>query len=254
MNKINEVINKNMYAYIKKDKIFCYLIWQIFSDIELTDAYYLNFENSNNCLVNHIGFIDIYKEIWNPLHIEWKFEPTSHDGRCTTIVNYTNLIVTQLSLHGYTSEAIGFSNFIGYLKSIYIKNWYNSDYFSWLKTKDSDVCKWLYNYLMKFKIIKERNIQDGEELYLYCITGFYLWYASDEEKNAKYKKLILARNERKYRKGNKSKNKNKSRIEIKNLIPEKTYNKLISISQYYQVEEKELLINLIDNEFNEIIK
>lgn len=254
MSKENGVINKHVYEYMKKDKVFCYLVWKIFSDIKLIHTYYMASESSNNPLLNYTGFMDLYKKIWNPLHLEWEFQPESHDGRCYIVVSYTNLIVDRLSLYGHNDEAIIFANLIGYLKSIYISSLYNKDYFSWLKVKDYDSCKWVYNYLIKSEVIKKCDFHDKEELYLYCIVGFYLWDVSSEEKNEKYKKLILARNERKYRKSKKTKNKPEPSLELKKLLPKEVYSKLTIISQSYQIEENELLINLIDNEYNEITK
>lgn len=181
------------------------------------------------------------------------FEPKSHEGRYVESIEYINFVVTKLNAYNYTDYATDIYRMLDYLRNDLVKKTCRYRYFDWLKASDSKTCEWVYNYLIKSRVIDKTQYQDNEELYLYIVTGFYLWQPPQEERDNRYKKLLLARNERKHRITSQSKGSVRPKKSPKDIqLSAEARTKLTELALNYGVPASEWLNSFIIDEYEKM--
>lgn len=248
-------LEKEVYGYMRKNKIFCYLVWRILKSPSASNLYFHKARVLSGNLTLHADLSSAINSAKNVISDKtFLFEPKSHEGRYIESTEYTSFMYNKLLIFQYDEYAWGIHHMLYYLRNRFIKIQSNYKYFDWLKVSDNKTCEWVYDYLVKSKVIDKTEYQDNEELYLYILTGFYLWNpSSQEERDNRYKKLLLARNERKHRKISQSKGSvrpKKSPKEIQLSAEAKT--KLTELALNYGVPASEWLNSFIIDEYEKM--
>ncbi|WP_217522981.1 hypothetical protein [Vibrio metschnikovii] len=218
MDAVKGVIDKELYSHIKTDKEFCYLLWLMLMDAEVLSRYYDIFYDRHlategECTIRsslcffineHVNFL------YNTPSV-----PRTHDERFIDInlflLSFECLVERKLNriprdFYSFDFKVNDFFKFIRKEKAIHD----NSRIFNWLSPRDENLCFWTYNYLYKAGVIGKSLFYNNEDLILHCKVGFFLWGELDEVKSERYRRLILARDERNYRE-RKSKKTNRER-------------------------------------------
>lgn len=247
-------LEKEIYGYMRKNKVFCYLIWSVLSHREHANFYMFKTRNYLKDLTIKSDFSSVIKAVTNDFNDKkFLFEPKSHEGRYVECIEYISFITTKLNFYKYRDYVADIYSMLGYLRNDLIKKTCHYKYFDWLKKSDVKTCEWVYYYLIKNKILTKIEYQDNEELYLYIVTCFYLWHASQEEKDKRYKKLILARNERKHRKNSQLKGSVRLKRSSRDIqLSSEARTKLTELAISYGVSTSEWLNSFIIEEYKKM--
>lgn len=248
-------LDKEVYGYMRKNKIFCYLIWRILKSPSASNLYFSKARISSGNLTIHDDLSIAITSVTNVVADKpFFFEPKSHEGRYIESTEYINFTYNKLCLFRYDEYAWGIHRMLYYLRNTFIKINSNYKYFDWLKASDNKTCEWVYDYLVKSKVIDKTEYQDNEELYLYILTGFYLWNpSSQEERDNRYKKLLLARNERKHRKTSQLKGSSKPKRSSREIqLSAEARTKLTELALNYGVPVSEWLNSFIIEEYKKM--
>lgn len=247
-------LENEIYGYMRKNKVFCYLIWRVLSNSKYANFYMFKTRSYLKDLTVKYDFSSVMKTVTNDFSDKkFLFEPKSHEGRYVESIDYISFVVTKLTAYRYTDYVTDIYSMLGYLRSDSIKKTCRYKYFDWLKASDSKTCEWVYNYLIKSKVIDKTQYQDNEELYLYIVTGFYLWQSSQDEKDKRYKKLLLARNERKHRTASPSKGSVRPKKSPKDIqLSAEARTKLTELALSYGVPASEWLNSFIIDEYEKM--
>ncbi|WOB90659.1 hypothetical protein P3L44_18560 [Providencia sp. PROV175] len=247
-------LDKEVYGYMRKNKIFCYLIWRILKSSSACDLYFHQALISSGNLTLQADLSCVIRNVTNVAADKiFLFEPKSHEGRYIESTEYISFAYEKLRLFRYNEHAWGIHQMLHYLRSYFIKIKSNYKYFAWLKASDNKTCEWVYDYLVKSKVLDKTEYQDNEELYLYIVTGFYLWQPSQDEKDKRYKKLLLARNERKHRTTSPSKGSVRPKKSPKDIqLSAEARTKLTELALSYGVPASEWLNSFIIDEYEKM--
>ncbi|MBX6966949.1 hypothetical protein EX217_04440 [Providencia rettgeri] len=247
-------IENEIYGYMRKNKVFCYLIWRVLSNSKDVNFYMFKTRNYLKDLTVKYDFSRVIKTVTNDFFDKkFLFEPKSHEGRYVESIEYINFVVTKLNAYNYTDYVTDIYRMLDYLRNDLIKKTCRYRYFDWLKASDSKTCEWVYNYLIKSRVIDKTQYQDNEELHLYIVTGFYLWQSPQDEKDKRYKKLLLARNERKHRTTTQSKGSVRPKKSLKDIqLSAEARTKLTELALNYGVPASEWLNSFIIDEYEKM--
>lgn len=247
-------LEKEIYGYMRKNKVFCYLIWHVLSNSRYASFYLYKTRYYLQDLTVKDDFSSVIKTVTNGFFDKkFIFVPKSHEGRYVESIEYINFVVARLNDFQYTDYVTDIYSMLDYLRNDLIKETCHYKYFDWLKPSDIKMCKWVYNYLVKSKALTKTEYQDSEELYLYIVTGFYLWQSPQDEKDKRYKKLLQARNERKHRKTNQLKGSGKPKISSDEIIfSVEARAKLTELALSYGVSASEWLNSFIIDEYEKM--
>ncbi|EKO3666874.1 hypothetical protein [Vibrio metschnikovii] len=213
MDVVKGIIDKELYSHIKTDKEFCYLLWLMLSERNYLDIHHCKYSYYN---FDYTVKYSLYNYIHSNLHEEtYKIPPPprTHHERVDDIICFLfgvekieimkSLLDSRVNLH---FEPNAFFKFLRLQKAKYN----SKQRFNWLSHRNEKLCLWTYNYLCKSGVIDKSFFYNNEDLILHCKVGFFLWGELDEVKSERYRRLILARDERNYRE-RKSKKTNRER-------------------------------------------
>lgn len=213
MDAVKGVIDKELYSHIKTDKEFCYLLWLMLSNRDFLNFYYYEYSIHNCDYTVQSSLSDyIYSNI-DEENYKIPPPPRTHHERVEDIIWFLFGVEKIAIMKPLLDSGVNFhfdpNAFFKFLRLQKAKC-DSKQRFNWLSHRDEKLCLWTYNYLCKTGVISESFFYNNEDLFLYCKVGFTLWGELDEVKSERYRRLILARDERNYRE-RKSKKTNRER-------------------------------------------
>ncbi|EGR2114677.1 hypothetical protein D0B83_11520 [Vibrio cholerae] len=243
---------KVLEVHIKSSKEFCYFIWLIFSSDKLLGFYFMRFNQSEMDFTIKNPLLGLIKENVKDIQIP-KYSPKTHGERCDDILIFLKKFKEFISnnIDNKIISTHDLEYFLIFIRKTYISE-ISNERFNWLTPRDRKLCLWTYKYLLKVGIVNESKFYDNEEMALYCTAGFKLWNASEEEKNKRYKKLILARNEKNHR-DKKSNSSKYSKSKKSKYVDNDTYNTILSIVNSGEIDIDSIqsaIINLSQSTMN----